>query len=108
MSSDEGLERSIDRSSLGTPAAKALRARTSKARAGNIRELERLTSAVEAGEWWELGALAQFYERAGNLEAAERALREIAARSLLRIANLREQADDPRSAEQWRARARTL
>ncbi len=108
MSTGERSEHWIDRSSLGTPAAKALRERTSKARAKEIRELQRLTAAVEAGEWWELGALAQVYERAGNLDAAERALRELAARSLGRLAKVRDQVGDPKDAEQWRARSRTL
>src|SRR5690606_8363146 len=107
MSTGEGFERWIDRSSLGTPAAKALRERTSQARAKESVERQRLTAAVEAGEWWELGALAQVYERAGNLDAAERALRELAARSLGRIAKVRDQLGDPKGAEQWRARSHT-
>lgn len=102
------IPRLIERSSLGTPAGRKLRARTSREQGREVLELERLTAAVENGEWAALIPLANMHRRRGNLAAAEACYAALAAQALRSVSALEAEAGRPDMAELWEQRARTL
>lgn len=108
MTEHSEIPRLIERSSLGTSAARKLRDRTSPGQAREILELERLTAEVERGEWAALIPLAHIHERRGNVAAAEACYTTVAALALRSVSSLEADAGRADMAEMWERRARTL
>jgi hypothetical protein len=108
MDSDDRTNELIEKSSLGAKGARGLRGRTNPKEAAAVRDLERLTRAVQEGEWWQLAPLARAYQKMGHLERAEELLRRMAAIGLEEIAALRRARGDQEGALTWHARAKTL